>query len=303
MTDLRFERLPDYWAARFAAMASPCEVLIDTDDEALARRLGAMARDEAQRIERKFSRYRSDNIVHRINHAHGETVAVDEETAALLDYADTCWRLSEGLFDITSGILRQAWRFDGGERVPSADEIGALLPRVGWDKLRWDKPRLTLRPGMEIDLGGIGKEYAVDRVASLLCAQSAVSTLVNFGGDLYASSPRRAQQSWKVGVERPGPAAHGLPKAPAPGLVIELSQGAIATSGDTRRYVLKDGKRYGHILNPRTGWPVEGAPNSVTVIAGTCTEAGMLATFAMLKGPGAEAFLEEQRVRFWCQRG
>jgi thiamine biosynthesis lipoprotein len=147
---------------------------------------------------------------------------------------------------------------------------------------------------MEIDLGGVGKEYAVDRVLALLQAQAAVPMLVNFGGDLAVSGPRASGAPWQVGVERPGGGQAAL--------LLELSAGALATSGDARRFLLKDGVRHGHILDPRNGWPVRGSPRSVTVAAGSCTEAGSLATLAMLKGAGAEAWLAAQGVPHWILR-
>ena len=302
MTDLLLQQATGYWIARFRAMASPCEILIDGADEALARRLGTLAADEALRIEGKFSRYRDGNIIHRINHANGAPVEVDDETAALLDYADTCWRLSEGLFDVTSGVLRRAWRFDGSDRVPEETAIAALLPLVGWGRVQWKRPVLTILPGMEIDLGGIGKEYAVDRCARLLAAETPVSLLVNFGGDLMCTSPRHDGHGWVIGVENPESVTDVSAAARAANLVLELKRAGVATSGDARRFILRQGRRYGHILDPRSGWPVADAPRSVTVVANTCTEAGILATFAMLHGAGAEKFLEEQGVRFWCLR-
>jgi thiamine biosynthesis lipoprotein len=303
MTDLGIERAASYWICRFRAMASPCEILVDTGEESLARRLGALARDEALRVERKFSRYRDDNIVHRINSADGAAVKVDEETAALLDYADACWRLSGGLFDITSGVLRRAWRFDGGEGVPGSASVAVLLPQVGWERVRWQKPVLSLPAGMEIDFGGLGKEYAVDRCAGLLAAATASSVVVNFGGDLACTGPRRDGHGWVIGVDDPHGIHVGSAGAREARLAFELSRGGIATSGDTRRFVLRDGRRYGHILDPRTGWPVTDAPRSVTVAGNTCTEAGILATLAMLHGAGAERFLESQGgVRYWCLR-
>jgi len=298
MTDLAIERAEDHCIARFRAMAGPCELLIDTDDESLARHLARLARDEALRIERKFSRYRDDNIVARLNRAQGETVEVDDETAGLLDYADTCFRLSEGRFDITSGVLRRVWRFDGSASLPEAAAIEALLPLIGWQRVRWERPRLTLLPGMEIDFGGIGKEYAVDRTAALLAAETGCALLVNFGGDLVARGPRRNGCGWTIGVEHPERVAD--PHAGA--IHFELERGGVATSGDTRRYLCSNGVRYSHILDLRTGWPVPEAPRSVTVVAGTCIEAGMLATFAMLHGPGAESFLAAQGLRYWCLR-
>ncbi|TNC84208.1 MAG: thiamine biosynthesis protein ApbE, partial [Thalassolituus sp.] len=108
-------------------MASICELLIDTDNPSLALELGELAREETQRIEHKFSRYRDDNIVARINSAEGQAVSVDDETASLLDFAETLWKLSEGRFDITSGVLRQIWHFDTSGNVPSPEQVSALL--------------------------------------------------------------------------------------------------------------------------------------------------------------------------------
>jgi len=280
------------YSATFSAMASPCEVLVDTDDAAVAHDMGELARDEALRIEAKFSRYRDDSVVSRINQSHGHPMTVDEETASLLDFSQQCHVLSDGLFDITSGVLRRVWKFDGSDKLPSQAAIDAVLPFVGFQRLTWLSPVLTLPEGMELDLGGIGKEYAVDRVLGLLSARFDLPMLVNFGGDLCANrSPRSG--TWQVGIERPDAIDNAA-------LVLELSQGALATSGDARRYLLRAGQRYSHILNPMSGWPVAQAPRSVTVAAGTCMEAGMLATFSLLQGEKAQDFLDEQGVRYWC---
>jgi thiamine biosynthesis lipoprotein len=165
------------------------------------------------------------------------------------------------------------------------------LPLIGFGKLEWNSPRLLLPEAMELDFGGIGKEYAVDRAYELLAARSSISFLVNFGGDLRANRPP-AQGPWQVGIERPDTEKE-------PSLLLDLERGALATSGDSRRYLLRDGVRYGHILHPGTGWPVLGAPRSVTVAASSCTEAGLLSTIALLRGSGAQAFLDEQGVRYW----
>ena len=162
----------------------------------------AIAADEALRIEGKFSRYRGDSVIARIHERRGAPIDVDEETAALIDFASQCHDLSDGLFDITSGVLRGAWRFDGSDRIPDPAAVDRLLPLVGFDKLEWLSPRLTLPAGMELDFGGIGKEYAVDRAFELLAARHAGPFLVNFGGDLRANRPP-AHGSWQVGIERP----------------------------------------------------------------------------------------------------
>jgi len=286
----------DCLVGHFDAMASPCEILIESDDRDEAARLTQIAATEAWRIEDKFSRYRAGNVIAQINGSRGKPVEVDEETASLLDFAATLHTLSDGCFDITSGVLREVWTFDGGDRIPAPEDVREVLQRVGWDKVRWQRPVLTMRPGMQVDLGGIGKEYAVDRVAGKLAEATACSALVNFGGDLAVTRAPRKRDAWRVGIE---PVTG---KQPQKGTILEIRTGALATSGDARRFLLKDGVRYSHILDPRSGWPVEGAPRSVTVAADTCTQAGMLSTLAMLKGYTAEAFLDGEGVRYWCRR-
>ncbi len=284
------------WRGHFFAMGSPCEVLVDSPSRSDAAPLAETAAAEAWRIEDKFSRYRAGTIVDRINSAGGETVRVDDETARLLDFAATLYASSAGRFDITSGVLGTAWKFDGSDRVPDPGTIEALLVNVGWNRVTWHAPDLTLPAGMQIDLGGIGKEYAVDQAVARLRGLSDQRCLVNFGGDLAVTGPPRRRRAWQVGVE----ATDGTSRIPS--RLIHLETGALATSGDTRRYVVHAGKRYGHILDPGTGWPVQDAPASVTVAADTCVAAGVYATFAMLEGRGAEAFLRGEKVRHWTTR-
>jgi len=281
----------DFVAVCFTAMASPCEVLLRASQLQDARELGAWAAEEAWRIEQKFSRYRGDSVIARIHAHRGVPIELDEETASLMNFAERCYTASDGMFDITSGILRQAWTFDGSDRLPQSAAIEALLPFVGFDKVKWRSPWLELPIGMELDFGGIGKEYAVDRAYDLLARISAGPFLVNFGGDLRANAPP-PRGRWQVGIEKPD--REGEAK-----MILELERGALATSGDSKRFLLRDGVRYGHVLNPRTGWPVAHAPRSVTVAASNCTEAGLLSTLAMLHGPRAREFLSEQGVKYW----
>ena len=278
----------------FCAMASHCELLLETSEAREASELGQIAAQEAWRIEAKYSRYRADSVLSAINRSEGQEVVVDPETAALIDYAAQCHALSDGRFDITSGVLRRCWKFDGSDRIPDPATVANLLPLIGFEKVRWEPPRITLPAGMEIDFGGFGKEYAVDRVLALITARFQGAALVNFGGDLVANRAPTAAP-WQVGVERPDTDQQAR-------LLLELTQGALATSGDSRRFLLLEGVRYGHILDVRTGWPVPDPPRSVTVAANTCVVAGMLATLAMLHGAAAEAFLDEQSVQYWCLR-
>jgi FAD:protein FMN transferase len=277
-------------------MASPCELLVEAENPELAASLLQQTRDEALRIEGKFSRYLRDNIVYKINISGGQPVAVDAETTQLLNFAHRLYELSDGLFDITSGVLRAAWTFNGSDRIPEQRDIDPLLQRIGWERVLWRPSLLTLQPGMQIDFGGIAKEYAVDRAIQIILSQTNTPCLVNFGGDLAVTGARRNDQPWRVGIE----------SVSTPGALsnqgIALKQGALATSGDVRRYILKDGVRYGHILNPKTGWPVTGTPHSVTVAAATCTEAGMLSTLGMLQGASCEQFLQNENIPFWCVR-
>ncbi len=279
----------------FQAMATPCELRLETDDAAVAEAAAHAVEAEARRIERKFSRYRSDSVVGRINAANGNAVEVDDETAHLLDFAAQCFGVSKGLFDITSGVLRRIWKFDGSDRVPSDDQIATQKRFVGWKKVHWQRPSIILPPGMEIDLGGLAKEYAVDKALAAVREITTEPALVNFGGDLRVSGPRKGGARWKVAIESVEASGQlaGL---------LELADGAIATSGDARRFLLKDGVRYGHILDPRSCRPVVNAPRSVTVAAATCVEAGLIATLAVLQGKRAEAFLKREAVRAWCIR-
>ena len=281
-------------AVRFEAMASPCELVLPQADRPRALELGERVAEEAWRVERKFSRYRNDSVIGWIHRNRGTVLSVDSETASLLDFAAHCYALTDGLFDVTSGVLRRVWKFDGSDRVPAEAEVAQLLPLVGFSKVKWERPFLTLPEGMELDFGGFGKEYAVDRAFEILVHEGVAPFLINFGGDLRAEG-RPPRGKWYVGIERPDTEKQAA-------ALLELERGALATSGDSYRFVLKNGVRYGHVLNPLTGWPVVGAPRSVTVAGGSCTEAGLLATAALLQGVNAERFLQMQEVRYWVLR-
>src|SRR5437899_9217392 len=151
-------------------MAAEHDLQLFASSGQLAERVAEAAIADVARIEAKYSRYRDDSVTTRINRAAGrERVAIDAETAALLRYADQCFRLSEGRFDITSGVLRRVWDFGARPpRVPSAEAIAAARSLIGWSRVEWDADTIRLpQPGMEIDLGGIGKEYAADRAATI----------------------------------------------------------------------------------------------------------------------------------------
>jgi thiamine biosynthesis lipoprotein len=274
---------------RFRALGSDNEIQLYAGDAGAAQRLAQTGIDEANRIETKYTRYRDDSLTSTINRcAGGDWVEIDSETAALLDYADTCYRESGGLFDLTSGVLRRAWNFRAAV-VPDAAIIAALLPLIGWKLIERYPDRIRLpKPGMELDFGGIGKEYCADRVAAALLGAGAQSGLVNLGGDIRVIGPHPGGRPWAVGIRHPRVEGALL-------TTIMLAQGALATSGDYERYFELDGQRYCHMLNPHTGYPVA-TMQSVTVVAPLCTVAGSVCTLAMLRGEAGIAYLQNRRL-------
>ncbi len=291
----------DGYGISFNAMASPCEVIIQSSDKQLAIKLGNIIADEVWRIEDKYSRYDKDSICSLINTRAGQSVPIDQETYLLLNFAEQCYQLSDGSFDISSGVLRKAWLFDGSDNLPSKVKVSAALKFVGWRKINFDQQQITLAKNMEIDFGGIGKEYAVDRAIILAKQLTNKPVLVNLGGDLAVTCSRLNNKNWQVAIEHPDVDSTVNHSKPAD-MIISLKQGALATSGDARRFLMKNGKRYGHILNAKSGWPIDNAPRSITVVAPQCIQAGILATLALLQGLDAEQFLTEQEIKFWVRR-
>ena len=271
----------------FHAMGSRCEIRLyaESDDEAVA--IAGRAAADVQRLDARYSSYRDDSVTAAINRvgAEGGAIDVDAETAGLLDYADTCFEQSEGLFDLTSGALREAW---GAKctALPDATLLERLLERVGWDKLLWSRPRLEFGVrGMALDFGGVVKEYAADR-AAVICLEAGVKHgLVDLGGDIKIIGPHPDGAPWSVGIQHPR-------QADAVMATLQVSRGAVATSGDYERYLAIDGKRYCHILSPRTGMPVEGLAG-VSVFAEECIVAGSATTIAMLMEERGPSWLDE----------
>jgi thiamine biosynthesis lipoprotein len=272
-------------------MASPCELLIATQDYTIARAMLAIASKEAKRIEQKYSRFIDGNPLWQINNAQGAVTPIDAETLQLLRFSQQCYLLSDGDFDISAGPLMRLWHFDAGAKVPADVDIMLAKEQVNFAAVTFDEKQITMPAQMNLDFGGIGKEYAVDRVAYLLAEKwPSISVLVNFGGDISCLVPK-VGEPWQIGIENP----EALDNAAA---LLSVHQGALATSGDTRRFIEVNGRRYGHIINPSTGYPVLDAPRSVTVLGPNCVTAGMLATMAMLQGKDAELFLQQQSVNF-----
>lgn len=272
---------------RFRAMGSPCALHLYIEDSSQIESITAAVLTEVFRLEQKYSRYRDNSVASQINRVarQGGEFKVDAETAGLLDYADTTWRESDGLFDITSGVLRYAWDFKNAV-VPTVAQVSDTLTRVGWQKIRWQNPIIAFeQKAMELDFGGYVKEYAADCAVAKAISLGVSHGLVELGGDIRVIGCHPDGRPWSVGVKHPRHEGRVLTK-------LTLKQGAVASSGDYERCIVHNGKRYGHILDPRTGWPVEGLI-AVTVLADHCLLAGTACTVALLKGKDGLEWLQE----------
>lgn len=275
----------------FFAMGSQCAIHLQGDDPDAAQGQALAGEAEVRRIEARYSRYRDDSELARINRlgAVGAPAELDDETRGLITYAQACFHKSGGAFDITSGLLRQAWDFKSA-RIPDPAEITALLPRIGMDKLALTGNVLSFaNPGLELDLGGLGKEYAADRAAETCQALGARFGFVDLGGDVRVIGPQWDGEPWRFGVRDPRRAGAAIAS-------VSLREGAIATSGDYERFFESGGRRHHHILDPRTGWPAQGL-SSVSVIADRCLVAGSLSTAALVMGEAGAAWLDGLGVR------
>jgi FAD:protein FMN transferase len=276
---------------QFYAMGSNCAVRLCGETAEKVEQFATATESEIRRIEERYSRYRGDSELGRINKvaATGGSIDIDAETAGLIAYAKACFAKSDGRFDITSGLLRTVWDFSAS-RLPDQGSIDAVLPFIGLDDVTLSENQLHFRkPGMELDLGGLGKEYAADRAAEICASLGARHGFVDLGGDIRAIGPQPSGLPWRVGIRHPREADKLVAE-------IALSNGALATSGDYERFIEVDGRRYCHILDPQTGWPAQGL-SSVTVISDRCLIAGSLSTAAMLKGTDGAAWLQGLGVR------
>ncbi|NJR72071.1 MAG: FAD:protein FMN transferase, partial [Gammaproteobacteria bacterium] len=237
----------------FHAMACDNTIQLNAPDALLAKHAAALAIAEVERIEKKYSRYLTDSVVSIVNNQAGRGVPskIDSETALLLDFANTCYVESDGLFDITSGVLRRVWNFKAA-KPPHQAEIASVLPLIGWPRVIRTQDTIYLPVvGMELDVGGFGKEYAADRAAAILLAANISSGFVDLGGDIVVLGADDDGTPFSLGVRHPRLANQLL-------VTLDIAQGAVASSGDYERFIAYEGKRYSHILNPNTGMSVMG---------------------------------------------
>ncbi|MBI4161978.1 MAG: FAD:protein FMN transferase [Acidobacteria bacterium] len=293
----------------------PVEIRVDTgnDPGAFPGHLRAVA-EEIERLEGLLSRFRPESQVSRLNRAAGgAAVAPGPEVLTVLETGLWLHRTTGGAFDVTVGPLVALWR-DAGLRgfLPSGEETARALALVGSDSLEFDRRSGTVRlprAGMAIDLDGVSKGYIVDRAVEVLRARGVRRGLVNAGGDLRAFAPA-GSDPFRIGIRDPAGGAEAILGE------VPLRDGAAATSGNYERFVEIGGRRYGHILDPRTGLPVDRVL-SATVLAPEAMRAGGLATGLFLLGreaggdlveslPGVEAVLiyrEGQDRGRWVSSG
>ena len=261
-------------------MGCPCELRFHADtDEAFSRAVDRCV-GEIRRFDRKYSGYRPASVASAINRAAGrEAVAIDAETAAILRYAAVCHEQSNGAFDITAGAFRQVWH-PNRKSLPTREELDACIANVGWDKVRLSDRQVYLPvPGMELDFGGVVKEYAADAAAVVARGAGIRHGLVNLGGDVCIVGPQPDGAPWPIGIVHPE-------RTDAAIAMLPLSDGAVTTSGRYERFVEIEGRRYSHLIDPRNGWPVEGLL-SVTVVADQAIVAGSIASIAALQDQAA----------------
>ena len=287
VTPLQIHRMP------FKAMGSACEVVLASHTQKEAESVAKLAIDEVWRIEHKYSRYTNDSIIAKINQQAGQgAVHCDDETCALFQFASQIFDKSDGLFDITSGVLRRAWNFQKPE-LPTSQKLKTLLPLVGWQKVVLQAQSIALPlAGMEVDFGGFGKEYAADRAAQVLRQKGVTSGYVNLAGDMRFLGPKPSGEPWMIGIQDPRQPDRVVATLP-------MMQGGLATSGDYERYFELNGQRYCHVLNPKTGMPVR-AWRSVSVTAPAAVVSGCTTTMAMLKEEDGLSFLQSTGFDFFA---
>ena len=261
----------------FRAMGCPCSIQLEHPDARLADAAIAAAIGQVERLDRKYSHYRDDSLLADwcASAGSGRVFELDAESAALFGLAALLHAQSGGLFDITAGALTRLWDRPQ-QTLPEPTEIDAARACIGWQHLSWQRPLLRLAlAGLRLDLGGLVKEYAADRAAQACIELGIAAGVVELGGDVRVMGPHLDGSPWRIGIRHPR-AAGTLAR-------IDVREGGLATSGDYERALIVDGRRYSHIVDPRSGWPIQSCA-SVSVRAGSCLAAGAAATLAMLLG-------------------
>lgn len=271
------------WTFHDKAMGTQLTVTIWSSDEARAASAASAAFAEFVRLDKLMTTWLPDSDVSRVNAAAGKRPArVTQETFDVIERAQAMSKRSDGAFDITVGAFRGLWKFDEDldHTLPDSRSVKQRLAKIGWRHVILNKQKRTVfltKAGMAITLGGIAKGYAVDKAVAIVRAAGHANFIVQAGGDMYVAGTK-GDERWQVGIRDPrGSATDMFAAAP-------LSNHAFSTSGDYERGFVKDGVRYHHILDPRTGQPAR-ATRSVTVYAPDAFTADAWSKALFILGP------------------
>lgn len=243
------------------------------------------------RYENLFSRVDPASELYRLNNAEGRPTDVDPELAAFIDTALGYCRCTDGLFDVTMGCATRLWNFKE-QKIPTCDEMAAALQHVGYRGVSVEGATVTLRdPRACIDLGGIAKGYIADGILELLRERGVEHALVNLGGNVAVIGGKEDGSPWRVGIRKPF-ASNTLPLLDS-FATVSVADGSVVTSGIYERAFERDGVLYHHILDPRTGFPVQTDLLSATVVSRTSLDADGFTTALVIMGADrALAFAE-----------
>ena len=249
----------------------------------------SQARARVEALEKLWSPTDEHSEIYTIN--HGETPELSAETLDLLSFTLEMSAKTDGVFDATIFPVLTAWGFTTEEnRVPEEAELVELLEKVGYEKVSVNGNKVALKQGMMLDFGGAAKGWASDECTRIMRENGVESALINLGGNVYALGKRIDGNLWRIGVADPQSES-----SESVG-IIEVSDRAVVTSGNYQRYFTQDGKTYGHIINPKTGYPADNDLLSVTIIAEEGKLCDVLSTALFVMG-------REQAERFWRENG
>ncbi|MDY8134890.1 FAD:protein FMN transferase [Aquimarina sp. 2201CG5-10] len=278
-------------------MGSRFDITVVAGDIAQGNSFIDMAVEEISRIEKLISSWDPNSQTSNINKNAGiQVTKVDQELFDLIERSLYISKLTEGAFDISYASMDKVWKFDGSMvTIPTEEVIKASVSKVGYSGIKLDKKNSTIfltKTGMKIGFGAIGKGYAADKAKELLRSKGVVAGIINASGDMNTWGKQPNGKDWQVAITNP------LNKSKAFAL-LPVKEGAVVTSGNYEKYVIFEGKRYTHIIDPRTGYPSTGIV-SVTVFAPKAELADALATSIFVMGPDVGMHLINQLKDLEC---
>lgn len=248
------------------------------------------AEKEIHTLESEWSVTDENSEIYAVNHSNGNVVTLSEDTAGVVSFALEMAKETDGALEPTIYPVLTAWGFTTDEnRIPGNEEIQSLLSRVGYEKVELNGQKIHLPEGMELDLGAVGKGYAGDLTAEIVKESGVTSALLNIGGNVQTVGSRPDGNDWRLAIRSPyGDGEVG---------VLEVSDCAVVTSGNYERYFTgEDGKRYGHIIDPKTGYPVDNGLASVTIVTEEGKTGDALSTSMFVKGlEGAQEYWKSHK--------